>query len=331
MARPRIKQPVYRLIKRRANGVYYIHWTEGTRSRSQTTRQTTRANAQAYIDRWKIGKEELVTPDEPTIGWIMTAYAAARGSKIRSGDTLKYSIAPIIKHLGNLLPDDISDVIVEGYAKDRKRADGTVIRELGVLRAALHWGERQKLFRAPKFIMPVAHPESRQRWLTKKDARKLLDAARAPHMRLFITLALATGARTGAILDLQWEQIDWQRGVINFGKGHGKKRRGIVPVNNQLRNMLEEAKEVRTGNNVIEYGGKPIKKIIYGFKDCAKRAGVDCTPHVLRHTAATWMVEDGIPLREVARMLGDTEETIEKVYGHHSPEYLAKAAKTLQF
>ena len=261
----------------------------------------------------------------------MTEYQKSRQGKIRSTDTLKYSVMPVIDILGNLHPSDMSDIIAEDYARKRKRANGTVIRELGVLRAALHWAERQKLIVAPKFLMPVAHPAPRERWITRDEARKLLDAAKAPHMRLFITLALSTGARTGAILDLKWNQIDWERGVIDFGKGHGKKRRAIVPINDQLRDALEENLEARTTDNVIEYGGKPIKKIIYGFRDVAQRAGVECTPHILRHSVATWLVMDGLPIREVARMIGDTEETVEKVYGHHSPEYLKGAANALQF
>lgn len=53
------------------------------------------------------------------------------------------------------------------------------------------------------------------------------------------------------------------------------------------------------------------------------------TPHTLRHTAATWMVAGGVPLGEVARYLGDSERTTERVYAKHSPDYLRGAARVL--
>ena len=68
----------------------------------------------------------------------------------------------------------------------------------------------------------------------------------------------------------------------------------------------------------------------HGFRRACERAGIeDCSPHVLRHSAATHMVMAGVPIAEVARMLGDTIATVEKVYGHHSEDYLRRAADAL--
>ncbi len=53
------------------------------------------------------------------------------------------------------------------------------------------------------------------------------------------------------------------------------------------------------------------------------------TPHVLRHTCATWLVQSGVPLWEVAGYLGMTVEMVERVYGHHAPEHLREAARAL--
>ena len=84
-------------------------------------------------------------------------------------------------------------------------------------------------------------------------------------------------------------------------------------------------------NWVIEHRGRPVQSIKTGFRAAVRRAGLKhCTPHDLRRTCATWMVQDGIPVAQVARFLGDTEEMIEKVYGQHSPEYLRDAARSLE-
>jgi len=61
------------------------------------------------------------------------------------------------------------------------------------------------------------------------------------------------------------------------------------------------------------------------------KLGVSRRQHVLRHTAATWLVMDGVPLAEVARLLGNSEAMVENVYGKHSPDYLRRAVGVLSF
>ncbi len=330
MARPRLEKPVYRL-KRARGGAYHIHWTEHGRTRSASTGSADEAEAKAFLARFVVGRDEPDSPDQPRVREIVCAYVAARIEKVSASSTLAFSAAPIKSLLGDLLPIDISDRTAERYAEQRPVKPGTVIRELGVLRAALHWAERQRwIDRAPKFLMPVAHPEPRDRWLTKDEAAKLLEAAKTPHVRLFILLGLLTGARSGALLDLKWSQVS--DATIDFGREHGNKRRAVVPINDRLRLALQEAAEQRTSDYVIEYGGEPILNVKNAFRRTASAAGLPgVTPHVLRHTAATWMAMDGVPMRDIARFLGDTERTIERVYAKHSPDYLRRAARALEF
>ena len=73
-----------------------------------------------------------------------------------------------------------------------------------------------------------------------------------------------------------------------------------------------------------------MKNIKTGFAAAATRAGLSAvTPHVLRHTAATWMAIAGVPLQEIARFLGNSLAMVEKVYAKHSPDYLRRAADAL--
>ena len=50
------------------------------------------------------------------------------------------------------------------------------------------------------------------------------------------------------------------------------------------------------------------------------------TPHTLRHTAVTWLMQRGVPAAEVAGFVGLSIEMVDRVYGHHSPDHMAKAA-----
>lgn len=78
-------------------------------------------------------------------------------------------------------------------------------------------------------------------------------------------------------------------------------------------------------------GGRsmPVISVKKAFARLCKDNRIEGSPHILRHTAATWLVMDGVPLAEVARLLGDSEKTVEKVYGKHAPDYLQRAVKSL--
>jgi len=91
-------------------------------------------------------------------------------------------------------------------------------------------------------------------------------------------------------------------------------------------------KEGAETDYVIEWAGAPVKSIKRAFRAAVMRAGLDkaVTPHVLRHTAASWMAEAGIPMSEIAAVLGHRDSrTTERVYAKFSPEYLQKAVRAL--
>lgn len=103
-----------------------------------------------------------------------------------------------------------------------------------------------------------------------------------------------------------------------------------MPIIADLKLELLRAADTATIARVIEYRGKPILSIKQGFQAAAKRAKLPwVTPHLLRHTAATWMVQRGVPFEMVAKFLANSKEMIERVYGHHSPEWLRVAADAL--
>jgi integrase len=200
------------------------------------------------------------------------------------------------------------------------------------LRAALKWAAQEKWIEVAPYVPGPTTPEPRSRWLSRDEFDRLLEAARAPHVRLFILLALHTGGRSGAILGLTWERIDLARRRIDLGSGKGNKGRASVPVNSDLHAALLEARKGATCPWVIEHGGKPVASIKTGFRAACARAGLAgrVTPHTLRHTAATWMAEDGIPMIQIARYLGHTTETTTtRVYAKFSPDYLRTAADSL--
>ncbi len=95
--------------------------------------------------------------------------------------------------------------------------------------------------------------------------------------------------------------------------------------------MLEAAHKLSKSKFIITYRGEQIFTVKNGFAAACRRAKIaGVTPHILRHSGATWMALAAVPMREIARMLGDTEETTERVYAKYHPAYMKRAASALQ-
>ena len=80
--------------------------------------------------------------------------------------------------------------------------------------------------------------------------------------------------------------------------------------------------------HVVHWNGSSVQSIKKAFRSAKRAAGLseDVTPHVLRHTAATWLMQAGVETWQAAGFLGMTVEMLERVYGHHSPIYQKQAA-----
>jgi integrase len=80
--------------------------------------------------------------------------------------------------------------------------------------------------------------------------------------------------------------------------------------------------------SVIHWHGEPVTRINKAFRSVVAAAGLDAsvTPHVLRHTRATWLMQAGVDRWEAAGSLGMTVEMLESVYGHHHPDFQRRAA-----
>jgi len=327
---------MYQLWKHPNGNYYALH---GPRLRKRASLRTKdRSEAGRRFNQF-VAEHSGLAPEAPTVGKILEGYKTARSDNLRAPNALKFAVKALVREMGDLLPGHLHPATIEKYAKAREEQGcgaGTILREVGVLRASLAWAIQAgwlKPYQVPKISNPVKIPRGRERWLSRDEAKRLIAACRMPHLRLFVTLGLMTGARSGAILELLWGQVHLTKKVpvIDLGQGHGNKRRAIVPITPDLQRELERALEMACSDHVVELHGKPLKTLKNGFEAACVRAKLDgVTPHILRHTCATWQVEDGVSYARIGKMLGMSEKMVEDRYGHHSPNFLMEGAAALQ-
>lgn len=348
MSRPRAEAPAYTLERRGAS--YSVRWWDGKRSCRVPCRTKDKAEAERFLADFIAGAGATLPPASVTIGAILDGYEAHRSRRTHS-TTLQTCIATLKRHMGALTAELLTNDRTERYQADRRKegaggasakyrkrprplSNGTLIRELGVLRRALAWATEQNppwLARAPHVERPEA-PAGRDRWLTRHEADRLIaGAATTSHIALFVALAIHTGARSGAILGLTWDRVDVPGRTIDMGDGRGKKRRARrVPINDVLLPYVQTAKASHTTQWVIEYRGEQVGSIKTGFRAATTRAKLrGVTPHILRHTAVTWMMQRNVPIAKIARYVAMSEEMVEKRYGHHSPEWMREASDAM--
>ena len=126
-------------------------------------------------------------------------------------------------------------------------------------------------------------------------------------------------------MELRWSQVDFVGGLLVLnpsGRVRTSKRRPAVPIGDDLLPVLQRAHREATTPFVLDHSGS----IRTAWGTVVTRAGMpEITPHVLRHTWATQAARAGVPMHEIAAVLGDTLATVTRVYLHHSPDYLRGA------
>jgi integrase len=306
-------------IRRRTNGWWYGLTPDGweslkTRDRDEALRKAA---------------DHKARPKGDTVTDVMASYLEYKSDR-PSAERMDFAWKRLKPHFGPYRPDQITRDTCKMYIAKRRKAgagNGTIIKELTTLRAAIRHHDKNC---GADFVFPPS-PPPKDRFLTKDEYKRLLAACKYAHVKLFVALALTTAGRKEAILDLTWDRVDFATGNINLGRGTRQKGRAIVKMGPELRKLLTESQEGATTDYVIEWAGDRVKNIRKAFdKACALANLKDVTPHVLRHTAAVWMAEEGQSMSVIAQHLGHRDtHTTERVYARFSPSYLEKTTSIL--
>lgn len=320
----------------RLRGGFCVSWYEGTKRRRHKLKACNRKEAEAEaLDIYR--RATFIQKGASSVEAIWADYIDALGTK-PAATTMGYTGKAILPHFGKLRPDQIGLQHCRDYANLRDRqgkSQGTIHTELGHLRSALRFAERSKIIdRAPHIWRPEK-PAPKERFLDRDEIGRLLESCSAPHIQLAVALLLGTAARVGAILDLEWSRVDFERSHINLRLDDAATRKGraVVPMNGMTRAALQTAHEAAISDYVVEYGGEQVRSIRTGFTAACRRAGLENVRiHDLRHTAAVHMVQAGIAMSRVSQYLGHSNTSVtERVYARYSPSSLQDAAEVLNF
>lgn len=351
MARP----PLGARLVQHKNGVYYARFVDQSgRSKCVSTRKRDPLQAQKVLSRILFAEsaDQPVPNRDLTIASVLSAYEKEYANKKYAGrksksekelqemsDITSVGIKHLIKFFG---PDKdvrlITQTEIDDYVKHRilgkigrQSTASSCRREIGgVLYPALTNAVRKKRLREtdrPCIDLPEKG-EPKRRVLTESEIHRLFDiipkTKRKRMSRIYRYLLILTyaPARMSAILELRWDQVNFETLSIDFnpvGRKQTSKRRPIIRISKELLPHLQRAYQEKKSDYVLDHTGA-IQKT---FARYAKKAGMgDVTSHTFRHTWATRAVMSGeVSFSQVALILGNTESVVRQTYAHLTTEH----------
>lgn len=322
------------LYRRRGSTNWWCKISVAGNETRQSTKTTDREQAEEFEHRererlWRLHK----LGDKSAVRWTEVAQRWMKETTKRSKKMDTMILAWLEPHIGDepisSLDRDAIEVL-RGMALDEGWSQATVDRYMCLVRSILKAcaDDWELLPRAPK--VPMFNPEAKEpRWLTRDEWARL--KAELPlHLQLAAQFAILTGLRMRAMLALTWDRIDLDAGRLwipgaqqKAGRTHG------IPITSEAIGVLKKLRKLNPeGQHVFQWQGKPIDDCNgKSFQDALKRAKIEgANWHTLRHTFASWAVQNGVTLQELMGLGGWKSYPMVLRYAHLAPDHLAEAA-----
>ena len=225
--------------------------------------------------------------------------------------------------------------------KNNNKANSSILRSVSSLRKFFQYLAQEKIIEKDPMLL-IDTPKKKQHLpqvLTEEEVEKLLHSPNTGQVlglrdRAMLELMYATGLRISEIINLKLEDLHLTMGTLQtLGKGHKER---IVPVGDEaikwINRYLEEArpkllKQKRSNYLFLNFHGNNLTRqgVWKNLKAEVRKAGIqkNITPHTLRHSFATHILENGADLRIVQELLGHADISTTQIYTHLSNKQLA--------
>ncbi|TFW05785.1 site-specific integrase [Oxalobacteraceae bacterium OM1] len=275
----------------------------------------------------KLGEKPKRTWDEAAYRWLMES----QHKKSHHEDVSKIGWLQQFFR-GQYLDDLTRDVIAKvGELKFKETSPATANRLLALIRAimrkaALDWEWIDK----PPVVKLYREAKRRVRYLTPEQAATLLREL-PEHLADMVRFSLATGLRRANVTKLEWSQVDIARKVAWI---HGDQAKAGKPIHVTLNATALDMLTKQVGKHprwVFTYKGKPVTQVTTkAWYKALGRAGIeDFRWHDLRHTWASWLTQQGVPLNVIQEMGAWESSEMVKRYAHLAPEQFAQHARVV--
>lgn len=251
------------------------------------------------------------------------------------------------KELGHLLIRDVKPSLVsqkrdqllfEPTKRGKKRSPSTVVRYLSSLSHAFSIAVKEWEWLRDNPVFKINKPkesQGRTRFLDSNEKEALLNACHeidSSNLYVIVVIALSTGMRKGEVLNLRWNNIDFENQEIHIDDSKNGESRCASLVGHALKLLQNKYKEQKKNDLVFPSKKDVLLKIDIrkGWELALNKSKVDNFRfHDLRHTAASYLAMNGASAIEIAIFLGHKTLQMTKKYTHLSKSHIQKTAINL--
>ena len=247
----------------------------------------------------------------------------------------------ILQKFGAYRLDQITDQGIASliaHMRDAGYASGTTNRVLVLLRfifnLAKKWGVAGSI-KNPTAGLKTAPDVCRERFLTHDEVRRLFSALDADENKVAacaIKLLLLTGARRNEITYAKWEYVNWERRTLLVPRAKSGRPRSIH-LNSAALELLSSISRTEGNPHIFPspVTGRPSPSLHFPWFRIRERAGLfDVRLHDLRHSFASFLVNQGVSLYVVQGLLGHTQARTTQRYAHLASDTLSDAAEMIR-
>lgn len=233
-------------------------------------------------------------------------------------------------HLKKPVKEVTRDDLV-GYLADKKEKSGLSNASLSLIHSALKFLFHNIL--KNKIIDDVRAPKKAKKLptvLTIKEVKELIKATKAGRNRLIVEFLYSSGVRVSEAVKIKLADLDLDEKIARVKGGKGNKDRVIILSTNWIKELKKHLRKRKIPSEFVfsKKNGKPISSntIQRIVKNAAMKAGIEkkVSPHSLRHSFATHLLEGGENIRKIQELLGHTNLSTTQIYTSVSTDELKK-------
>jgi len=252
----------------------------------------------------------------------------------------------ILPSIGELPLKKVSMIHLEEIKKrmkDAGKATRSVAYVLAIIRQIFNYAKNTGFYRGENPVSSVKMPKAdnkRQRHLTPEEAETLLNnlKLRSPQLHDIALLSLDSGLRAGEVFNLSWNVIDFENRLLHIRDTKNGETRVAYMTERVFLMLSTRKKASKTEYVFTDRSGGKIDSVSRSFtrvlSDIGFNKGVSDNRdkvvfHTLRHTFASWLVQKGVELYTVQKLMGHSKITMTERYSHLTPEHEKRAVSKL--
>jgi len=332
-------------LSKRKNGNYYIYYLNEVGKRACiSTKCKLKNEALKFLSNFKNQLEERKVNKVFPISLAKFFFEYLKYSEsihtYKSTQTIRSAVNSLLKYFGSIQLSDVNKKGISDYLQQRTNqvSPYVVKREIAYLSAMFNWAitKRYANDNLTNGIKKPKLPQKQPLYFSETDFGILLRTIDNQDIKDLINIATLTGLRQMELITLTWQQVAFKNKILTLdNRNHFTKSKRIrtIPLNVKALQILTERQMKCDAEFIFTYNNQPIKQdfISKKFKKYVLKAGLNrkLNFHSLRHTFASWLVQRGVSIYEVSKLLGHSSISVTEIYSHLRAEDLREAVEKL--